>query len=769
MVEQVKSFIYQPNNRPELQLATWPLMMRLPRSELASAGISRNADVLRRACRQNNAINRPERPSFIHTPHTQHTLYQCAQPPKLSPAYTPIAHATCAYLHSMAPLPQTMNPQQYQQALHTAALELKYANNSHMVDIIEKVEDLRRSRFTVNCLEDSTDDVREQLQYEEDRADSFERLVNENLARAEAAEAGLAEAEADLRARENEMAALSAEAQALKDAREDSTAVLTEKLALARELSVLKPELEHLKMQAATVEQLTAEKLDLQHQLTNAQCEIEKSKREAQRALAKRRNTVFEIAQEEQVDDLKRQLQKEKRARERAEEALEQAQGDMDTADIRKELAQEKKLREKAEEELEAARGNTQIEDVRKDLLKEKKAKQRLEDVVENLQAELEKAEKTAARAVKRADGIASADDQAEELRQELAKEKKDRQRAEKNAETAAEDADAQKAALEERLGRFREKLRSTKDKLKEMEAELAAAREAAEVAAVAPPPEPVAKTAAPKATKASKKRAAAAIEPEESALGTPGDGPAAKKRGRKAPSAAVGDKSTFSITPFLNRTMNADMEEGEEQSEVEEEASPAAQKSAKQPLAPATSSKANAQPKKGAAQRKTKAPMLEMVTEETEDVHSQGQENAPKAKAGAMKLKTKTTDGPDETREPSKKKRPRKSLVDFDTFRASEEKSTTMQKKKRKLGGLGKTLMDEEEESQPAAKPGFSSRGMFGAKGFSALAGPKKGSSMFGKSGLGKSVLMSAADGSGFQFSPLKRSRKNLDDTLRG
>ena len=772
MVGQVKSFIHSPAVQSTGAPAGY---LALDDAAPALAGTSLGRDepqrrVLRRACRQNNAPSTdPSAVVLSVSPiDIQHNVYQCAQPPKHSPAYTAIAHAISAYLHSMAPLPQTMNPQQYQQALQTAALELKYTNNSHMVDILEKVEDLRRSRFTVNCLEDSTDDLREQLQYEEDRADSFERLVNENLARAEAAEAGLAEAEADLRARENEMAALSAEAQALKDAREDSTAVLTEKLALARELSVLKPELEHLKLQAATVEQLTAEKLDLQHQLTNAQCEIEKSKREAQRALAKRRNTVFEIAQEEQVDDLKRQLQKEKRARERAEEALEQAQGDMDTADIRKELAQEKKLREKAEEELEAARGNTQIEDVRKDLLKEKKAKQRLEDVVENLQAELEKAEKTAARAVKRADGIASADDQAEELRQELAKEKKDRQRAEKNGETAAEDAEAQRAALEERLGRFREKLRSTKDKLKEMEVELAAAREAAEVAAAAPPPQPVAKTAAPKATKATKKRAAAAIEPEESALGTPGDGPAAKKRGRKAPAAAVGDKSTFSITPFLNRTMNADMEE-EEQSEVEEEASPAAQKSIKQPLAPATSSKANAQPKKAAAQRKTKAPVLEMVTEETEDVHSQGQENAPKAKAGAMKLKTKTADGPDETREPSKKKRPRKSLVDFDTFRASEEKSTTMQKKKRKLGGLGKTLMDEEEDSQPAAKAGFSSRGMFGAKGFSAIAGPKKGSSVFSKSGIGKSVLMSAADGSGFQFSPLKRSRKNLDDTLRG
>jgi hypothetical protein len=674
-----------------------------------------------------------------------------------------------------------MHPQQYQQALHTAALELKYANNSHMVDILEKVEDLRRSRFTVNCLEDSTDDLREQLQYEEDRADTFERLVNENLVRAEAAEAGLAECEADLRARENEIAALNAEAQALRDAREDNTAVLTEKLALARELSVLKPELEHLKLQAATVEQLTAEKLDLQHQLTNAQCEVEKAKREAQRALAKRRNTVFEIAQEEQVDDLKRQLQKEKRARERAEEALQNAQGEMDSEDILKQLAKEKKLREKAEEELEAARENTQIEDVRKDLLKEKKAKQRLEDVVENLQAEIEKAEKAAARALKRADGNASADDQAEELRQELAKEKKDRQRAEKNGEHAAEEAETQRAALEDRLGRFREKLRSTKDKLKEMEVELAAAKEAAEVAnaaaasaaseaaaAAAIAPTKATKTTAPKAAKPSKKRATAAMEPEESALGTPGDGPGAKKRGRKGTSAGVGDKSTFSITPFLNKTMNADMEE---QSEAEdEEASPVAQKSSKQPLAPAESSKANAQTKKPTAQRKQKAPMLEMVTEESEDVHSQGQENAPKTKAAGMKLKTKTNDGPDETREPSKKKKPRKSLVEFDTFRASEEKSTTMQKKKRKLGGIGKTLMDEEDDSQAPAKGGFGARGLFGTKGYSVLAGQKKGSSMFGKSsGLGKSVLMSAADGSDFQFSPLKRNRKNLDDTLRG
>ena len=91
----------QSNNRLELQLATWPLMMRLPRSELASAGMSRNADVLRRACRQNNAINRPERRSFIH--YTTNIPYTNARNHLNSPKHThhwrmPPPHTYTAWL-----------------------------------------------------------------------------------------------------------------------------------------------------------------------------------------------------------------------------------------------------------------------------------------------------------------------------------------------------------------------------------------------------------------------------------------------------------------------------------------------------------------------------------------------------------------------------------------------------------------------------------------------------------------------------------------------
>ena len=233
-------------------------------------------------------------------------------------------------------------------------------------------------------------------------------------------------------------------------------------------------------------------------------------------------------------------------------------------------------------------------------------------------------------------------------------------------------------------MSQFRNKLKTTKDKLKETETELASAREAGP---------PAAKKAAPKASAAAaskpnpKKRPAAQIDADASTLGTPGDGPAAKKS-RKA-AAGVGDKSTFSITPFLNKTASVIQEEEEPGSDAE--ASPAAKKT-KQPLAQQPASKANVPPKKAAAARKPK-PMLEMVTEE--DEHEAGQENAG-AKAQTLKIKTKTGDGPDETANKDKnKKKPkiRKSLADFTSFNPEPE---VEKKKKRKLGSLGKTLFDE-------------------------------------------------------------------------
>jgi hypothetical protein len=684
---------------------------------------------------------------------------------------------------SMAPTTANPHARLHEQSLQSSALELKYQRSCHLVDIIAKDEDLRRLRFDIHILEDDNDELRELLAQEEDRSDNFEKLVTEHLARAQSAETRLQDVEDLLREREQELGTLHAESRALQLSAADSEAFLTEKLALTRELSVLRPQLEHLKAQAACTEALMTEKLELQRQLSDTQCEMENARRDAKRAMAKRRNTGVEIAQEEQVEQLKRDLAKEKRARQRAEEAADVTQMDVGLDDVRKELAREKRARQKAEEELEAAQENTQVEDVRKDLLKEKKARHKLEAQIETLQADLDKEKKAAARAAKRADGNANADDQVEELREELAKEKKERAKAEKAVQKAADEYEAQRATLDDKLGQFRTKLKSTKEKLKETEQELAEAREQA----AAQPANKTTKTAAAGKTN-NKKRGAAAFDADATTLGTPGDGPAAK-RGRKA-DAGLGNKSTFSITPFLNRTTSILPDESpavdvddEEVSDNEKPtaASPsvAPKKKTKQPLATVSASDNNIPSKPKPRARKPKAPatLLEIVTEEASevDVQAEGKENAPVA----MKVATKTADGPEDA--PSKelvaKKKKRKSLADFQNFNLEPEvakkkknaiSTVNNNTKARKLGGLGKTLFDEEEESMPVkGLPGrglFAGRSLLGGKKAAGLLGASKGSR-----GVGSSVLMTAGDGSGFMFSPLKRRRGGLDDTLRG
>lgn len=690
-----------------------------------------------------------------------------------------------AHMHpNMIPIP----PAVMDAAMNCSAAELRYTNSKHTIELLGKDEDIRRLRVDVHILEDDNDELHDQLHNEGSRSEAFQKLVDENLARAEGAEAALRDVEGELLVFRLEVQRLQAETQALRDATQDSNNLLAEKLALTRELSGLKPQVEHLQAQAANTELLLGEKLALQRHLAEAQCEAENAKRETQRAMAKRRNTVFEIAQEEQVDDLKKQLAKEKRARERAEEAAEQAQGEMNNDDVRRELAKEKKMRERAEEELEAARENTQVEDVRRDLLKEKKAKQRLGDQLENLQSELEQEKKAVARAAKKAEGNEGADEAAEELREQLVKEKKAHAQVEKKAERAADEWEAAKATLEDKLSQFRKKLRETKEELKSTKTELAAsntnavaAAVAAAAAAAANPATaaaPVKKTGAAKAT--SKKRAATTVEKsaEDTALGTPGDGPATK-RSRKASSAAgVGHKSTFSITPFLHKTSMLNVEEDNDASDGSDvRDSPAAKKrSAKSPLAPAASIKSNSQPRMGGQQQDMASkPSLAAVMEEDEPA-SQPKENVEHAKGrgNAMKIKVKTGDGPAaaKDRDGSKvKQKIRKSLADFKSFRNDEDDEPMVKQKNRKLGGTGKTLFDAEEEAAQAegSKVGFGVRGLFGTTGYARLVAAKKGGLAKKSSGVGRSVLITAGDGSGFQFSPLKRSKKNLDDTLRG
>lgn len=664
-------------------------------------------------------------------------------------------------------------------ALHTSSLvaELNYAQSTHEVDSICSLEATRKLRFSLLVAENDSDELRELLSQEEIRSDSFEQLVTTNLARAQSAETRLQDVEDQLRAREQEVGTLQAESRALQLSAADSEAFLTEKLALTRELSALRPQLEHLRKQAQDSEKLMGEKLELQRALSDAQCEVENARRDAKRAMAKRRNTGVEIAQEEEVALLKRDLAREKRARQRAEEAADVTQMDVGVEDVRKELAREKRARQKAEEELEAAEQNTQAEDVRRDLLREKKAKAKLEERVESLTLDVEREKKAASRAAKRADGIAEADDQAEALRDELEKEKKSRMKAEKATQKAIEDFEAQKATLDEKLGQFRNKLKTTKEKLKEAEAELAAA-----LASKKPSKSTTTAASNPK------KRGVAAVasfDADATTLGTPGDGAPAAKRGRKA-APGVGDKSTFSITPFLNRTASILPDDSpipsiEEASEVSKPNSPTLTSKPAVLASLPTNTKKPAPPRQRKPKTAAPKPQLDAVVEddEDEDVHAQGQENAM-----TKRIKTKVTDGSgDEGAPPAQKekKKKRKSLADFKSFTVEPEvaKKTKGGQKSRKLGGMGKTLFDAEEAEEVGADVGRGAakgRALFGGRGFGALGGGlKKAGGFLGASkgremGRNTSALMQAGDGSGFVFSPLKKNRvRGLDETLLG
>ena len=215
----------------------------------------------------------------------------------------------------------------------------------------------------------------------------------------------------------------------------DSTKLLAEKLTLAREVSLLKPEVEHLRSQTLSHQSLLREKLSLQRQLSTLQVELDNEKRSS------RRFAIKESVMEEEDARLKSQT---------------------------------------------------------------------------------------------------------ETLCADLSKERRERQKAEREAQKASVDGENKMRAVDSRLEAFKSKLRLTKEQLKEAQTELQEVRacnsRSANLGALT--------------TQLPNPRKRAAQRNEDMMIGTPGDLPAAKKW--KGASTALGEKSTFSITPFINRTASA-------------------------------------------------------------------------------------------------------------------------------------------------------------------------------------------------------------------
>ena len=381
----------------------------------------------------------------------------------------------------------------------------------------------------------------------------------------------------------------------------DSTKLLTDKLTLARELTALKPEVDHLRSQAASHQSLLADKLSLQRQLSTVQVELETEKRATQRALQKEAKTLAEDAKHES---------------------------------------------------------------------------------------------------------------RMESLQSNLAKERRERQRLDHEAQKASSESENRISTLESRLDAFRNKLKYTKEQLKDAQTSLQTLQASNHSKSSRP-----STSAKPNMSLAANphKRAAAQID-ADTIIGTPGDHPATKKS--KHGSTSFGEKSTFSITPFLNRAVGVaseapppDNDSGNDEHYFKGSDQPSeytSQEGTKNPvqarkpgvLENAKTSKINT---RLAPARKAKAaPILEQVAEETI-------ENGVSTSSVSDPIATK------------------------DISNEASQGVLEIRKRKRKLlgGGLGKTLFDGDEGDALKGSRGLFDGGReFGTLGKGGLGAPKYGPS---------------------------------------
>lgn len=420
--------------------------------------------------------------------------------------------------------------------------------------------------------------------------------------------------------------------QSLHGVSQETTKLLTEKLALSRELANLRPEVEHLRSQAASDQSLLAEKLSLVRQLSALQVELETEKRATQRSLSKDGGA-------------------------KAHEA-------------------------------------------------------RLEAQLDSLKAE-------------------------------LAKERRERQKVERETQKACGEFESKQAILESRLDAFRNKLRTTKDQLKEAQAEIERGRNARMTETTRPEGKPA----------ASKKRSLAQAD-EDTAVGTPGL-PAAFKKARRG-STLLGDKSTFSITPFLNRTASLAPESPRAASPTDQD--PPQELS--RPPSPQATEQELGSPMERPARKHTKKPPSKKPAAAltlTKSSKTNGRP-APNRKAQAASSLEKVQEEEDRDEDVASTNDPGHQPLEADAGMPAERPTSSITnpsaepalvKKKRKMlgGGLGRTLFDDEDDARPKKTSGR----VNALRGFAPPGNGKLDVPHFG-----------AVTAEGFgEFSPLKKDRR--------
>ncbi|KAL9947838.1 hypothetical protein ACHAO5_002423 [Verticillium nonalfalfae] len=303
----------------------------------------------------------------------------------------------------------------------------------------------------------------------------------------------------------------------------------------AREASHLKMELESLNNTAQDSTKVLAEKLALSREIAQMKPELEHLRSQ----LAHQQTVLAEkLSLERQLNSAEVELAAERRARLQSAEKHDLERADSDETkqklkDVENRLAAETRELGRLRQELASAQDSSRSQE-----------KRTAADV--ELQAKVKELEKS------------------------LANEKNEAKRAKKEAEVALSELQAQNENLESRVDSLKTKLRSTQSELKGSKAELEAMREAHVTNLKG------ANRASGPDHHATKKRRAVDLGAEDITTEAVNDGDwksrrPAKKRGLDQ--TLLGEKSTFSITPFLNRTKGVNVDASVDEDAEEDEA----------------------------------------------------------------------------------------------------------------------------------------------------------------------------------------------------
>lgn len=579
---------------------------------------------------------------------------------------------------------------------------------------------------------------------------------------------------------------------------DDSTKTLAEKLALSRELAVLKPEIDHLRSQVSHQKDVLAEKLALERKLSSLETELANEKRAAEQVIQRQENEDNQASEElqQRVADLEKKLAAEKKASQKAKKAQEKGQTDAEeelrqqVADLEKRLAAEQKSSETARKTNQKVQSDTEAE---------------LRQQVAGLEKKLAD-EKRAAQKAKRSQDSDEKESQSElqlkvqELEEKLVSEAREAERARRASEKEAATANDQVEMLTQRVEEFKNKLKETRAELKEVRAELTEARSAparTTTTTTVPLKDNEAKRPLSK-SKAAKKRGANDISVDEMMMDTPGHVEGRNKRPLKKRGVeftTVGEKSTFSITPFLEKSNTINLAETIE--EEDEEPSiligkgdpgapiiePEAETTEDIPLATvekpaksvakalkATKSKATDATQKKARGR-PKAQALKESSPNTNVPSATNTRASPRSKSASLEKvveepeeSTRSENVPSGTIPPSKKSKSKNNSASdptatsaVDTGNAVSENPEPKKKKRKLLGTTNKgTLFDKDEdagETEAMAPPKTAAAAGGGKRKPVGLKASKGPVSSLAKNAFG-----------GKAFSPLKRDRRGVN-----